>query len=183
MAVSAGDAVFVPAGVPHAIGEGILIVELQEPTDLSVLLEWDGFGIDDEQAATLGLGWDVALGSVERTARDPSALRGPRGDGPVSELLPAAAAAFFSAQRIAPDGGSVQLPAGFAVAIVVEGAGTVAGLDVTRGDALLVPHAAGPIHVDGDLVAIACRPPGVALDRPDAERPQDAGPDAREVTS
>ncbi len=161
MAVSAGDAVFVPAGVPHAIGEGILIVELQEPTDLSVLLEWDGFGIDDEQAATLGLGWDVALGSVERTARDPSALRGPRGDGPVSELLPAAAAAFFSAQRIAPDGGSVQLPAGFAVAIVVEGAGTLAGLDVTRGDALLVPHAAGPIHVDGDLVAIACRPPGV----------------------
>ena len=159
--VSAGDAIFVPAGVPHAIGEGILIVELQEPTDLSVLLEWDGFGIDDEQAATLGLGWDVALASVERTARDASAQRGPRGDGAVSGLLPAAAAPFFSAQRIAPAGGSVQLPAGFAVVIVVEGAGTLAGLDVTRGDALLVPHAAGPVNADGDLVAIVCRPPGV----------------------
>ena len=78
--------------MPHAIGDGILIAELQEPTDLSILLEWDGFGIDDEQAATLGLGWDVALASVERTARDASALRGPRGDGAVSELLPAAAA-------------------------------------------------------------------------------------------
>ena len=30
--VRAGDAIFVPAGVPHAIGEGVLIVELQEPT-------------------------------------------------------------------------------------------------------------------------------------------------------
>src|SRR3954453_20128760 len=29
--VSAGDAIFVPARVAHAIGEGVLIVELQEP--------------------------------------------------------------------------------------------------------------------------------------------------------
>jgi mannose-6-phosphate isomerase len=160
--VNAGDAVFVPAGVPHAIGDGILIAELQEPTDLSILIEWDGFGIDDEQAATLGLGWDVALASVERSARDPSPLRGPqRGEGPVSELLPADSARFFTAQRIAPAGGSVELAPGFAVVLVVEGAGTLAGLDVTRGDALLVPHAAGPVHVDGDLVAIVSRPPGV----------------------
>ena len=86
--MSAGDALFVPAGAPHAIGEGVLIVELQEPTDLSILLEWEGFGIDDEQAATLGLGWDVALASVERAARDAEALRGVRADGAVAELLP-----------------------------------------------------------------------------------------------
>jgi mannose-6-phosphate isomerase len=159
--VRAGDAIFVPAGVPHAIGAGILIAELQEPTDLSIMLEWDGFAIDDERAATLGLGWDVALASVERTARDARPLRGQHADGPVAELLPEAAAAFFTAQRVAPGGGSVDLPAGFAVVLVVEGAGTVAGLDVSRGDALLVPHAAGPVRADGDLVAIACRPPGV----------------------
>jgi mannose-6-phosphate isomerase len=161
VAVAAGDAIFVPAGVPHAIGEGILIAELQEPTDLSVLLEWDGFGIDDEQAATLGLGWDVALDSVERDARDPGPLRAAPAQGPVAELLPDSAARFFTAQRIAPDGGSAQLPAGFAVVVVLAGAGTLAGLDVSRGDAVLVPHAAGPVAVDGDLVAIACRPPEV----------------------
>src|SRR3712207_7675257 len=38
-----GDAIFVPAGTPHAIGDGVLIVELQEPSDMSVLLEWEGF--------------------------------------------------------------------------------------------------------------------------------------------
>jgi mannose-6-phosphate isomerase len=159
--VRAGDAIFVPAGVPHAIGEGILIAELQEPTDLSVLLEWDGFGIDDEQAATLGLGWDAALASVERAARDPEPLRGPSADGALAELLPAAASSFFTAQRVAPGGGRVELPAGFAVVVVLEGAGTLAGLAVSRGDALLVPHAAGPVSADGDLVAIACRPPEV----------------------
>jgi mannose-6-phosphate isomerase len=159
VAVSAGDAIFVPAGVPHAIGAGILIVELQEPTDLSILLEWDGFGIESEAQATLGLGWERALSSVERCARDAEAQRGPKPAGAVAEQLPAAAAPFFSAQRIAPGGGSVQLPAGFAVVIVVDGAGTLAGLDVKRGDALLVPHGAGPVEADGDLVAIACRPP------------------------
>jgi mannose-6-phosphate isomerase len=157
--VTAGDTIFVPAGVPHAIGEGVLIAELQEPTDLSVLLEWDGFGIDDEQTATLGLGWDVALQSVERAARDPTPLRGPRANGPITELLPPQASAFFTAQRIVPAGACAHLDRGFAVVIVTDGAGTIAGFDVARGDAILVPHAAGRLIVDGDLVAIACRPP------------------------
>jgi mannose-6-phosphate isomerase len=157
--VAAGDAIFVPAGVAHAIGEGLLIVELQEPSDMSVLLEWDGFGIEDEVEATLGLGWETALGCVERAARDATALRGPRADGAIADLLPAAARPFFDAQRIAPGLSATQLDAGFAVIVVIDGAGTIAGLDVTRGDALLVPHAAGPVTAEGDLTALACRPP------------------------
>jgi mannose-6-phosphate isomerase len=177
--VQAGDAVFVPAGVPHAIGDGILIAELQEPTDLSVLLEWDGFGIADEQAATLGLGWDLALESVERARRDPAPLRGPAANGPLCELLPAAASLFFSAERVVTASGSVQLRAGFAVVLVLDGSGTLAGLEVGRGDAILVPHAAGPVTADGALTAIACRPPEVDLDRLEAERrSQTAGLDA-----
>jgi mannose-6-phosphate isomerase len=157
--VAAGDAIFVPAGVAHAIGEGLLIVELQEPTDMSVLLEWDGFGIEDEAEATLGLGWEVALSCVERAARDAAALRGVGGDGAVAEVFPAAAHAFFSAQRIDPGGGAAPLPAGFAVIVVLEGAGSIAGLPVSRGDALLLPHAAGAVTAEGELVALACRPP------------------------
>jgi mannose-6-phosphate isomerase len=44
--VRAGDAIVCPAGLPHAIGRDILLVELQEPTDFSILLEWDGYDID-----------------------------------------------------------------------------------------------------------------------------------------
>jgi mannose-6-phosphate isomerase len=157
--VRAGDAIFVPAGVAHAIGEGVLIVELQEPTDLSIMLEWQGFGIEDVQEASLGLGWDVALECVERAGRNAALLRGPAADGAVSELLPASAARFFRAQHVVPGGGRAQLGQGFAVIVVTQGAGTLAGLEVARGDAVVVPHAAGAVDAQGDLVAIACRPP------------------------
>jgi mannose-6-phosphate isomerase len=43
VAVRPGNAILVPAGLPHAISAGVFVVELQEPTDLSVLLEWDAF--------------------------------------------------------------------------------------------------------------------------------------------
>jgi mannose-6-phosphate isomerase len=160
--VGAGDAIFVPAGTPHAIGDGLLIVELQEPTDMSVLLEWDGFGVDGEEEATLGLGWETALACVDRSACDPAALAVPAPAGPVAGLLPPAADAFFRAERVAPDP-VARLAPGFAVVIALDGAGTLraggGALDVKRGDAVLIPYAAGPAEVEGDLVAIACRPP------------------------
>jgi mannose-6-phosphate isomerase len=169
--VTAGDAVFVPAGTAHAIGGGVLIVELQQPTDLSVLLEWEGFGIADEREATLGLGWDVALGCVERSARDPLPLRGPQdgSNGPVTRLLPAAADPFFRAERVAP-APIAALERGFAILVVLEGAGALLPesgepVPVRRGDTVLVPWAAGACHLEGDVVAIACRPP-VAGGRP-----------------
>ena len=34
-----GDAIFVAPGIPHAIGEGIFMIETQEPTDFSILVE------------------------------------------------------------------------------------------------------------------------------------------------
>jgi mannose-6-phosphate isomerase len=164
MPVEPGDAIFVPAGTAHAIGDGVLIVELQQPSDLSVLLEWEGFGIEDEREATLGLGWDVALACVERSARDPGTLRGARdANGPVTRLLPAAADAFFRAERIAP-APSAALERGFAILVVLEGAGALLPesgepLPVDRGDTVLVPWAAGACRLEGDVVAIACRPP------------------------
>lgn len=39
IAVKPGDVLFVPAGVPHSIGGGALVVELQEPTDFSIVCE------------------------------------------------------------------------------------------------------------------------------------------------
>jgi mannose-6-phosphate isomerase len=158
--VEAGDAVFVPAGVPHAIGEGLLIVELQEPSDMSVLVEWKGFAAGEDEA-TLGMGWHTAMQSVDRDAIDVSKLRGQRPDGAVAELLPSEASLFFSAQRVAPARRALRLEPGFAVAVVLDGSGRIGELDVERGDALLVPHAAGPLTAEGELTAIVCRPPAV----------------------
>jgi mannose-6-phosphate isomerase len=160
-----GDSVFVPAGVAHAIGEGVLIVELQEPSDLSVLLEWQGFATGGTIEPTLGLGWEVALRCVELSGRDAAHLRATPGDGNgmVTSLLPAAADPFFRAERIAP-APSVELECGFAILVVTDGAGALHGEDgeplpLRRGDTVLVPWGAGHCRLEGDLVAIACRPP------------------------
>nr|BFE59845.1 class I mannose-6-phosphate isomerase [Dactylosporangium thailandense] len=148
--VATGDAILCPAGVPHAIGDGILLVEVQEPTDFSVLLEYEGFGTADGH---LGLGYDLALQCVDRGAWTPSRLDGLRGTA--TRLLPEAADEFFAARRLR---GGDRVAQGFSVLVVVSGEGRLTGeqddLPVRRGDTLLVPYAAGPLLLEGPVEVI-----------------------------
>ena len=165
--VAQGDAVLVPAGMPHAIGEGVLLVELQEPTDFSVLLEWAGFAVDGRQQGHLGLGFDVALRCVDRTGWGLAELdrlragRGPVRPG-VEQLLPAEADPFFRAERLRPVPAATLEPA-FSILVVTGGSGRLetrgGSLDLGRGDTVLVPFAAGPGEVRGRLEAVRCLPP------------------------
>jgi mannose-6-phosphate isomerase len=164
--VSVGDSVFVPAGFPHAIGAGILLVELQEPTDYSMLLEWKGYDLDPERDGRLGLEREVALGAVNRSGIPADVIEGlRRSAGAVSEgssaLFGPEAAPFFRADRLA-DGDLLE--AGFSIIVVTSGELSLAaeGGAETRyraGAAVLVPHAAGRIRVSGDGDAIRARPP------------------------
>ncbi|GLZ30261.1 mannose-6-phosphate isomerase [Lentzea sp. NBRC 105346] len=159
--VKAGDTVFVPAGLPHAIGEGVFIVELQQPTDFSVTLEWQGF-LANADIGHLGLGYDTALDCVDRTgwgANLGSLVRETGGMTTSSvNLFSADADPFFQADRLHVDG-SFGLEPSFAVLVVLEGSGTLGSLPVQKGSTVVVPHAAGETGLVGDLVAIRCRPP------------------------
>lgn len=163
--VGPGDVVHVPAGMLHAIGEGILLIELQEPEDLSILVEWTGYAIDGPSRGHLGVGFERALGAVE-TRRRPSdeidALIHRAGSS--TALLPTDAAAFFRLERLVIAGSAVIDP-GFAVLVVLGGAVTLttdAAADATAvaaGSTLLVPHAAGAVTVSGAGEILVCRPP------------------------
>jgi mannose-6-phosphate isomerase len=164
--VRRGDAVLVPAGLPHAIGAGVFLVEAQEPTDLSVLLERDGFDVP-ESAAYLGLSRDEALACVDRGGWGEARLAELRGAGVptrpgVRRLLPPAADGFFAAERLRPDPVS-ELDPGFSVVIVLSGQGILrygdAPLPVEHGDTLVVPYATGPGELRGEIEAVRCRPP------------------------
>ena len=165
--VAAGDTVLVPAGMPHAIGQGVLLVELQEPTDFSVLLEWEGFAIDGRAEGHLGLGFDLALGCVDRAGWSPARLeRLRRGRGPVrpgaERLFPAEADPFFRAERLRPDP-AASLEAAFSILVVTDGSGQLetrgGSMGLGRGDTVLVPFAAGPGAVRGRLEGVRCLPP------------------------
>ncbi|MGH2676183.1 MAG: class I mannose-6-phosphate isomerase [Actinomycetota bacterium] len=174
-----GDSILVPAGVPHAIGEGVFIVELQEPTDLSVLLEWEGFDIDGARDGHLGLGFETALGCVDRSGwgqEELGRLRAMRENGRarpgVDLLFPREADPFFRAERIRPRG-TAPLPAGLSILVVTAGSGTLQWgerrLEVGRGDTVLIPFAAGDCVLNGPLEAVRCMPPDPAA--PDASAP------------
>lgn len=168
--VAAGDAIVCPAGLPHAIGDGILVVEVQEPTDFSVLLEWDGYDVDAD-AGHLGLGFDTALACVDRAGWDErrigalrDARRAGRGVRPgVDRLFPEVADPFFAAERVRPDPVGVLDPC-LSILVITSGSGVLESergdrLDVRAGRTLLVPYAAGRCTLRGDLTAIRCRPP------------------------
>ena len=140
LSVRAGDVVFVPAGVPHAIGPGILLAELQEPTDFSLLCEWRGFPIEPEDSH-LGLGWELAVGALDL-----------RPHQPVRELPPEATA-FFWADR------EFDAPGRFAVLLVLAGEGVVDGIPAGPGDAFAVPASADRVEVEGELDLLRCLGP------------------------
>jgi mannose-6-phosphate isomerase len=171
VAVRPGDSVLVPAGTPHAIGEGVFCIELQEPTDFSIMLEWKDFGIDGPKEGNLGLGYDVALKCVRRAALTTGELarlltnRPDRGssEDAVEQLLPPEAGPYFRAERIRPRR-SVRLDPAFAVLVVVDGRGQLdtqhgGMIPLRRGQTVLVPYGSGTATVTGLLDVVRCLPP------------------------
>lgn len=164
-----GDTWLVPAGIPHAVGAGITLVELQEPTDFSILLEWAGFAIDGAEEGHLGLGFDVALTALDVSGWDERRLHALRASRPeaaerpgVTRLLPPRADTFFRAER-ADASAPVTFEPGYAILIVTSGDGELthsAGrLAVRQGSTILVPYSTGATTLEGQLQALRCQPP------------------------
>lgn len=185
--VGAGDSVYVPPGTLHAVGAGVLLVEVQQPEDLSILLEWRGFTIDGAAHGHLGLGFDTALTAVDRRVLDDDALarlvvrgssRRPSGDPRAAGLLvpglAPGAEEHFRLDEIAVDvpaggradgraGAPVELAGGFAVLVGVEGdvvaTGAGGSTSVARGATVLVAAAAGVVRLTGRGRVLVARPP------------------------
>jgi mannose-6-phosphate isomerase len=172
-----GDVWFIPAGVPHAIGAGVFMVEIEEPSDFSIVAETADVPIHPA-TAHLGLGWEVAVDAVDRAGHDDAWLDGLRhdgrraaetGDGWTWEpLLDSAADPYFRAGRLAVDGRAApQLgPPSYLVGIVTRGRGAVragAGdLRVRAGETFAIPAGAlADVEIDAPqgIEVIVCLPP------------------------
>ncbi|WP_344776968.1 hypothetical protein [Gryllotalpicola kribbensis] len=151
-----GDTLLVPAGIPHAIGPGITLVELQEPVDVSILLEYRSFGLD-EHTAWLGLDLAAALSGLELGGYDATALDRLKGRPSQGSAFPASADPLFHAELVESDGEGATVH-GYAVVIVTAGQGELGPLAVRRGSCVLVPFGAGELALTGRLRALICRP-------------------------
>ena len=167
--VKDGDAILVPAGVPHAIDSGIFVLELQEPTDLSALLEWEGFAVDGLKDGHLGLGFETVTDALKLDPLtdgefDSLVLRDVFSSSSMRSILPLKADGYFRA-HLAPGSGDFEV--GFAIALVIEGSGVISfadapAIEIAKGDALVIPHSAGIYSITGAHVVIS-RPPVAEL--------------------
>lgn len=163
--VRPGDGILVPAGTAHAIGAGVFITEVQEPTDFSILLEWS-VTTSTREESHLGLGFDLAMQAVSTKALAADELAALQVHTELSAsaatalaLLPEAARPFF---RLDLAGAGARVPAGFAAVIVLEGSGALRGegdeVEVQQGAALAVPAGFGDWTVTGDARLVVARP-------------------------
>lgn len=172
VSVRVGDTLHVPAGVPHGIGPGITLVELQQPADLSLSLEHHGYPGLTSTNALMGLPVQLALSALRRTAVTREEItewkRGRRDSGRVRQLLPGEADPFYRAWRIGPGSHTTTLARGYAIVVVLSGAGHLTSgrgrTKVQGGQTWLVTHAAGEVSVSADLDVVWCRPPEPSYD-------------------
>ncbi|MBR4654251.1 MAG: class I mannose-6-phosphate isomerase [Kiritimatiellae bacterium] len=163
--VRAGDFVFVDGGVPHAIGAGCFMVELQEPSDLMVVAErftpsgrripdgkiYGGLDLDGmlDVYCYDGVTYGELCGRyVRRSAVYPASE-------PAVRMLDPGMTDKFEMWRMV-DGGTVSLSGRSAVAVVVEGDGMLNGCSVRKGDRLLV-YAERELAVKGKAVVLVCK--------------------------
>jgi mannose-6-phosphate isomerase len=159
VSVRPGDVVYVKAGLPHAIGEGLFLVELQEPTDYSIMLERVCATYTfSEQESFLGLDPSLTLsvldhrvysaGEVDRELRiRPRVLRRD-GDSLESELLGYDTTECFAGRRLDIQGRLIDTTGGrYAILVVLQGEGVMrhreGELSLTPGLEIFVPAATG----------------------------------------
>lgn len=71
--VHAGDTYLVPGGVPHALGAGVLLIEIQEPSDLVVRFEFERGGyVLPEASRFMNRGLEFALDVFDPTPWPPT---------------------------------------------------------------------------------------------------------------
>lgn len=170
--VKAGDTVFVPAGVPHAIGAGIFVLELQEPTDLSALLEWNDFAVDGVKDGHLGLGFDTVLDAlrytpIEKAEAEKLVFANRLFTQTDASVFTDVANPYFRADYLTGKGSKIG--AGFSIFLTLDGSGNIAfenapAMEIQKGDAILIPHSAGGWTLNG-ASGVVCRPP-LAKDAP-----------------
>ena len=148
--VRPGEVYVAHAGVPHYLGPRLSFIEVQEPSDHIVIPETSG---DDDDGATMGLGWDLALDMIDYTTADaeatfararqqPRVLRTSHASREV-RLVHDDVTQFFDVTVLeVPD--EIEVSDGrFSIAIVVSGAGSVEGdfgrLPIGQGQALAWP--------------------------------------------
>lgn len=162
--VKAGDVIYIPAKMVHAIGSGCLLLEVQEPTDFTIQPErWCGEYKLSDKEMYLGLDREKALECFDISKRYPAPLtpktlkdeNGVKYEAIIDESITKS----FAVRSVTLSGGSFELGRGAAVYVVTEGSGAIIGdgykTDIKKGDYFLMPESAkGKYSINGNNIKV-----------------------------
>ena len=176
--VKPGDTFIIPGGTPHALGAGVFMVEIQEPSDLVIRFEFERAGYRlPESARFMGRDVDFALTVFDLTPLTPSDIETRvrcrplwlREWGPGSwqeELIGLAQTDCFRVARTYLAGTVTKAENRATIAIVTEGAviAEVGGeaYSISRYEKVFLPAGLGAVKftpVGGDAEILECFPP------------------------
>ncbi|UKZ46020.1 hypothetical protein TrVGV298_000217 [Trichoderma virens] len=157
--------VYVPPGVLHAINYSVLLVEVQEPEDMSILCEWDGYKIDGSKDGHLGLGFETALTAVETRGRTREEVMALVTDAKVAESVFAEESqSYFHLERVVVNGQS-RCRRGFAILVVLMGLVRLktesSELSILKkGSTVVIPYEDGEFILESENAnVVIARPP------------------------
>ena len=150
IAVHPGDCVFIPAGTVHAIGEGIVLAEIQQASDLTFrLYDWGRLGTDGKPRP-LHINAALSCTEFERGPVDPVSPRILE-DGPhrLEELI---RCDFFVLHRhITTESLTIPHDDRFHVLMLLDGAAEfrseTSPMSLDRGGTVLMPAACGDVTI------------------------------------
>ncbi len=160
--VAPGDVVMIRGGLPHAIGPGVTMVEVMEPSDLVIVPEIDCCGIKlDEKQRFAGLPPETAMKLFDMRRYSETELRDyccpkrrtvfERPNLRLTTLIPPEECEYFSAWKLEfAETHRLTEPAGaFRIGIATEGRVEVNGIAVERGEGFLIPHSSPEYEIAG----------------------------------
>ena len=153
--IKPGDVFMVPGGMPHAIGEGVFMIEIMEPTDFAVRIEFERGGYKlPEESRFMNRGIDFALSMFNYEATTVESIKenyfckprllGTQNESNEYSLIDENKTKCFSVNRIDVKDRYVKESDMFYVGIVSKGSGSILVGDetypVNEGSKLFIPY-------------------------------------------
>ncbi len=174
--IKPGDVFIVPGGMPHAIGEGVFMVEIMEPTDFAVRIEFERGGyVLPEASRFMNRGIDFALSMFNYDATPIDLLKqkffcAPKvletqNQSTECALVDREKTACFRVNRIKVNNRYVKKSDSFYTGIVTKGSGTLATgsktYSLNENTKFFVPYQTGEIRFDSasGMEILATHPP------------------------
>jgi mannose-6-phosphate isomerase len=174
--VKPGDIFMVPGGFPHAIGEGIFMIEIMEPTDFVVRLEFERGGyILPEESKFMGRDVNFAIDMINFNSIPieeikkkyfcfPRLLDEQEG-GSEYILIDKNQTHCFSVHKFKVNGGLIKNYNSFYVGIITNGQGTITAgslkKKIKKGDKFFIPFFANDIlySAENEMEIVLTFPP------------------------